>query len=224
MAYPKYLRESARKMRRERHLTIDELAYRPQLPRTTIYYWVRDLPIPTTANQTAAARRAGQVTRRKHQKFRNAAYARGLAEFDALVQDPTFRDLVVLYVGEGSKRSRNDVGICNSDFRVMKLAKTWLDRLTDRPLKYSFQHHADQDPRQVQQFWGEVLEIDPDSIKFQRKSNSGQMSGRRWRSRHGVLAIRVSDTYLRSRIQAWIDRLNDEWMSPIDYESFLRAA
>ena len=32
-------------MRIERRLTIDELAERLALPRTTIYYWVRDLPI-----------------------------------------------------------------------------------------------------------------------------------------------------------------------------------
>jgi len=33
-------------MRIERRLTIDELAERPALSRSTIYYWVRDLPLP----------------------------------------------------------------------------------------------------------------------------------------------------------------------------------
>ena len=33
-------------MRVERQLTIDELAERLALSRSTIYYWVRDLPIP----------------------------------------------------------------------------------------------------------------------------------------------------------------------------------
>ncbi len=33
-------------MRIERKLTIDELAERLALSRSTIYYWVRDLPIP----------------------------------------------------------------------------------------------------------------------------------------------------------------------------------
>jgi excisionase family DNA binding protein len=33
-------------MRIERKLTIDELAERLGLSRSTVYYWVRDLPIP----------------------------------------------------------------------------------------------------------------------------------------------------------------------------------
>ena len=46
MAHAAYLREKARSMRVERQLTIDELAERLALSRSTIYYWVRDLPIP----------------------------------------------------------------------------------------------------------------------------------------------------------------------------------
>src|SRR5271167_3909663 len=46
MAHATYLREKARSMRIERQFTIDELAERLALSRSTIYYWVRDLPIP----------------------------------------------------------------------------------------------------------------------------------------------------------------------------------
>jgi hypothetical protein len=48
-------------------------------------------------------------------------------------------------------------------------------------------------------------------IKLLRKSNSNQLTGRRWRSRHGVLSVRVQDTLLRARMQAWTDRLRDQW-------------
>lgn len=46
MAYPSYIREKARQLRIEKKLTIDELAERLALSRSTIYYWVRDIPIP----------------------------------------------------------------------------------------------------------------------------------------------------------------------------------
>jgi hypothetical protein len=46
MAHPAYLRETARALLVRRKLTIDELAERLALSRSTIYYWVRDLPIP----------------------------------------------------------------------------------------------------------------------------------------------------------------------------------
>jgi transposase-like protein len=42
MAHPKYLRDKACELRVRKKLTIDELAERHALSRTTIYYWVRD--------------------------------------------------------------------------------------------------------------------------------------------------------------------------------------
>jgi hypothetical protein len=56
-----------------------------------------------------------------------------------------------------------------------------------------------------------VLGIDGAAIRMQRKSNSGQLTGRVWRSRYGVLTVVVHDTYLRARLQAWIDRIRDDW-------------
>ncbi len=193
VAYPKYLRDCARKMRIEKKLTIDELAYRLKLPRTTIFYWVKDIPIPTTANQTKAARRAGEVSRLKHQRLRQEAYERGRLEFDLLAKHPSFRDFICRYIGQGYKRSRNVVQICNSDAAVMKLSHRWLSRCSEKPLVFRFQHHADQDPAEVQSYWGGMLGVDPSEIR--------------------VLAIEVYDTLLRARLQAWIDRLHDEWTS-----------
>ncbi len=93
----------------------------------------------------------------------------------------------------------------------MSIATRWLGRLTKRRLRFSLQYHADQDPDELHKFWGTALGTKPDAIKLQRKSNSNQMAGRQWRSRHGVIAVRVPDTLLRARLQAWMDCLRAEW-------------
>lgn len=211
MAYPTYVKEKARELRVRKRLTIDELAERLAVPRTTVFYWVRDLPIGQTSRRTLAAHRAGEVTRRIHRGRRQAAYAQGMHEYPALIGEPTFRDFVCMYIGEGSKRSRNVVAIGNSDPAVVKLGAAWIRRLSRNPVSYSFQHHADQDPAKVCEFWAAQLGLDPSAIKFQRKSNSGRLDGRTWRSRHGVLQVRSADTYLRARLQAWMDCVRAEW-------------
>lgn len=211
MAYPAYIREKARDLRIKKKLTIDELAERLAVPRTTIYHWVRDLPIGQTEGRTLAAHRAGQVTKAIHRRRRASAYEKGRIEFPRLLEEPTFRDFVCMYIGEGYKRDRNVVSICNSDPAVVRLGAVWIRRLASNPVVFSFQHHADQDPRVLCAFWGKVIDADPASIKFQRKSNSGQLSGRSWRSQYGVLQVRTPDTYLRSRLQAWMDCLRAEW-------------
>jgi transcriptional regulator with XRE-family HTH domain len=113
MAHAAYIREKAREIRRDRRLTLDEIAERLALPRTTIYYWIRDLPVPDEVTHSdkrkAARRRATRAMQRTYSLRREAAYREGLASFEALSSDPTFRDFVCLYIAEGYKRNRNQV-------------------------------------------------------------------------------------------------------------------
>jgi hypothetical protein len=214
MAYPAYIREKARQLRREKKLTIDELAECLAIPRTTIHGWVCDLEIPRkpcTGWPASAQRKGTESMQLRYRALREMAYKQGHDEFKILSAQPTFRDFVCMYIGEGFKRNRNVVSICNSDPAVIRLGAYWIRKLTEHPVAFSFQHHADQNPAEVCAFWGELLGVDPSAIKFQRKSNSGKLAGRAWRSRYGVLQVRTSDTYLRARVDAWMDAVRGEW-------------
>jgi len=209
VAYPSYLPARARELRTQKRLSLDEIAERLALPKTTVYYWIKDLPLgrERRENPWVGSRRQSE----KHRLLREAAYAQGAEEYETLIELPTFRDFVALYIAEGYKRNRNCVSIANSDERIIAMAAGWLAALTARPLTYSIQYHADQDLDELRSFWGRVLGIDGSVISMQRKSNSNQLKGRTWRSRYGVLSVRVADTYLRSRLQAWIDRIREDW-------------
>jgi excisionase family DNA binding protein len=202
-------------MRIERQLTIDELAERLALSRSTIYYWVRDLPIPGSGSGgewPEAARRKGTVAmQRKYRLLREAAYEQGMREYEGLAADPTFRDFVCLYIAEGYKGDRNSVAICNSDPAVMQLATRWILALSNKTPEFLIQYHADQDLDELCEFWGGTLGVELSRIKLQRKSNSSQLKGRTWRSKHGVLQVRMGDTSFRARLQAWIDHVRAEW-------------
>jgi predicted DNA-binding transcriptional regulator AlpA len=215
MAHPSYLREKARAMRAERRLTIDELAERLALPRSTIYYWVRDMPIPGSGpvgGWPASAQRNGtRAMKRKFRLLREAAYREGVESYPALAQEPTFRDFVCLYIAEGYKRSRHTVSICNSDPSVMLLSDRWIRRLTQRPVNYAVTYHPDQQPEQLIGFWSGYLGVPAAAVRCQRKTNSGQLSGRVWRCRHGVMAVASHDTYFRARLAAWVDLIKGEW-------------
>jgi predicted DNA-binding transcriptional regulator AlpA len=213
--HPLYLRQKARQLRVDKKLTIDELAECLALSRSTIYYWVRDIPVPrkTRVEWPESARLAGsRAVRKKFRLLREAAYAEGRATFVDLCADPTFRDFVNLYIAEGYKRCRNQVALANSDPAVMKIAAHWIRRFSASRITYSIQYHADQNLVQLRAFWGSTLDIDPASIRLQRKSNSNQLSGRRWRSRYGVLTVAAGDTYLHARLQAWMDCLREQWV------------
>jgi len=211
LAHPTYIREKARQLRRDQHLTIDQLAERLALSRTTVYYWVRDLPIPITAAESLAQRRASKATSRKARLLREAAYAEGLKWFAFFSGDPLFRDFVCLYIAEGSKRDRNVVAICNSDPAVLRLARPWLRLFSCRPIDFAVQYHADQELGSLRSFWANELSVKANAIKLLRKSNSNRLSGRNWRSPHGVLTMRTNDTYFRAELEAWMDCIRDDW-------------
>jgi AcrR family transcriptional regulator len=213
MSHPAYLRAKARELRVERSFTIDEIAERLALPRTTIFYWVRDLPIARKPVVTSRAQAmATQAMQLKYRLAREAAYAEGRATFALLAAVPSFRDFICLYLAEGSKRDRNRVQVCNSDPAVVRLCDQWLRRLSSKRRTYAIQYHADQDLAALRAFWSGALAIDGSEIRMQRKSNSNQLAGRIWRSEHGVLAVNVNDTLLRARMSAWIDSLRETWL------------
>jgi hypothetical protein len=220
MTYPAYLREKARELRVEKKLSLLEIAERLALPKTTIYYWIQDLPDPEikyrdTPARAAARARGAQLNRERAAAKRDAAYQPGWDEYALLEAEPGFRDFVCMYIGEGYKRSRNTVSIANSDPRVIRLGNYWIKRFAQRKVAYEFQYHADQDPEYLVKFWSFGLGADSSLFRYQRKSNSGQLSGRTWRCKWGVLTVLTNDTMLRARLQGWMDRTFDRWLDSV---------
>ncbi len=210
MAYPSYVREKARRLRREQHLSIDEIAERLALSRTTVYYWVRGMPLGRRRRDNPHPGARKMLA--KHRRLREEAYELGYWEFPRLLVHSTFRDFVALYIAEGYKRNRNTVTICNSDASVMQIGVLWIRRFSRRKLTYSVQFHADQNLRELRTYWAKTLNLAPEEVQLQRKTNSSKLAFRLWRSRYGVIAVRASDTLFRARLQGWMDRLQEEWV------------
>lgn len=211
VAHHPSLRAKAIEWRISENLTIDELAERLGLPRTTIYSWVNHIPIAREYRASPAQRKGNRNMQRAWARKREAAYEEGRSMFADLVREPTFRDFVCMYIGEGYKRNRNRVSIANSDPAVIALGARWIRRFASNRVDFMVQYHADQDLDEVRRFWGDLLDVAPEQIKLQRKSNSNGLAGRKWRCRHGVLSVGSNDTYFRARLQSWIDLIRTEW-------------
>jgi AcrR family transcriptional regulator len=214
MTYPPYMREKARKLRAEQELTIDEIAERLGVSRTTVYFWVGDMPRPKRCLARGGPGRAkgNRAMQAKYRQLREAAYAQGLATFRQMRLEESFIEFVTLFIAEGYKRNRNVVSVANSDPAVIAIANHWIGRLSRNKLTYWVQYHAEQDLAALQGFWAKLVRVEPDQIQLLRKSNSNQLKGRTWRSVHGVLTVATNDTYFRARLQAWVDLLRKRWL------------
>src|ERR1700748_1710072 len=94
MAHAAYIRARARELRTKNHLSLDELAKHLALPKTTIYYWIKDLPLGRERRESL--HNGTRAMQAKYRRLREAAYEQGSAEYDELARIPTFRDFVVL--------------------------------------------------------------------------------------------------------------------------------
>ncbi len=215
MAHPDYIREKAIELRRERGMTMDEIAERLALSRSTIYYWVKDIEIPRRTgwkDQSKAQKLGTKAMQEKLVRKRESAYNSARHSFHALAEDPSFRDFVSVYLCEGYKRSRNTVSVANSDPLVVELAHRWITKLTTNKVSWSIQYHADQNLEMLRDFWSNRLGIQPDEIRLQRKSNSNGLKARTWRSQFGVMTVAVGDTQLRARLDGWMHELKKSWL------------
>jgi hypothetical protein len=203
-------------MRTKEKLSLIEIADRLALPKTTVYYWIAHLPLGRPRRENG---HPGNVAmQRKYRLIREEAYRKGLAEFAELaLETPSFRDFVSLYIAEGYKRDRNVVSIGNSDPAVVKFVADWIRRLSDRPIDCGLQFHADQKPSDLVRFWSQLLDVDPERIRLQRKSNSSQLRYRKWRCQYGVMTVRINDTTFRARLQGWIDSIKGQWLDSISF-------
>lgn len=208
--HDEHLRQKALHLRAEQHLSLDEIVERLKLPRGTIYHWIKDIPIPPR-RQHAGQRLGTAAMQAKYAALRDAAYAQGLVEAPERLRDPAFRDFVVLYMAEGTKRQRNVVAFVNSNANMVRLAHRWISHFTSNKLEYAIQFHIDHDENQLKEYWAGILGISPAIIKTLRKSNSGGLKGRQFRSQYGLLTVRVGDTALRARLQGWMDTIEAQW-------------
>jgi hypothetical protein len=236
MAHSSYLRQMARLLRVEQRLSVDQLARRLALPRSTVYYWVRDLPLNASASEGAveggadglapataavavgsapgdrsAVRAGGALARRRHSRpSSETAYEDGLRSFADLDTQPTFRDFVCLYVMRGCTREQTKVSLTDSDPAVIRLVNRWLLRLSDKSPLLSVQYGPDQSLAELRRFWGAIVGAEARTIRAEGLDAVGAERQRR-ESCRGVLTLTVDDALLRARLQAWISKTRDSW-------------
>ena len=181
MAYPPYIRARARELRIKNHLSLDELAEHLALPKTTIYYWIKDLPLGRDRRESP--HNGTRAMQAKYRRLREEAYEQGQAEYDVLLgaDVPRFRGAL----HRRGVQADSQHGVCIVQLRPA-------DRRDWRPAGSSalveaahlrrVQYHADQDLEELCDVLGRHGSSRSTAhVRLQRKSNSGQLRARTWR-------------------------------------------
>src|SRR5207253_2293311 len=96
------------------NLGLDDIADRLGVSRSTVYYWVKEIPITRTNRQVASQQLGTAAMQAKYAVLRQEAYDSAMAQASELLADQEIRDFVVLYLAEGYRKDRNMVAFSNS--------------------------------------------------------------------------------------------------------------
>lgn len=205
-----HLRAKAREWRDD-GLSLPDICERLGLSKGTVHHWLKGLPLQRARKDSVGRNSPATRARQANcERRRDSAERHGFYEYVTLAAVPGFREFVMLFMTEGYRRTRHSVSVCNGNPALIKLASQWLTDCSRKPLHGLIQYHADQDPDQLRSFWSAAANVDPRRIRVVRKSNSGQLAGRVWRSTRGVFTVIVYDTAFRSRVAGWARAQEEE--------------
>lgn len=216
------LRTKAVRLRENGH-TLPEICERLQVSKSTAWYWIRDVELKrpnaflgkTKRSNKKAALKAAEAHRRNSRKRHeeNAEEARRLW-YAGLRDDEEFKLFMMLYIAEGIRKDPKSYGITNTDPHVIVFAHKMMKRLNanNRDIRLDLSMTDTFDQEKAMGFWKGLLGAEYTVHVYIRKAY-GDLSHRNWVSKFGILRLRVYDSYVKTRIDTWMDLFKHEILS-----------
>lgn len=213
-------RKQARNLRR-RGWSMNEIASKLDVAKSTVSYWVRDVNITPSQKQHLSQKghTRSLIEKRRSTRLHREDKKRALAKNRARKEVPplTKQDLFLigsaLYWAEGRKTNRGIVSISNGDPRLIQISMRFFSQICEVP-KHRFRGHIHihphLDPEKAKRYWAKMSGI-PEH-QFYKTYNKPNISSKNKKDTlpYGTLSIIVCDTQLFLRIQGWIEGMIEE--------------
>jgi hypothetical protein len=200
---------------RKRGKTYREISKLATISKGTLCEWFRnetwsdDIKKNNTDKQISTSISKMHAARRKLLDFEYANNSRQAEqEFELFKNDPLFIAGLMLYSGEGDKRTIYQVRLANVDFDTHKIFLKFIEKFTkikiDR-IRFSILLYPDLDITKCKEKWSLELGI-PLSNFHKPQVIQGRSKVRRLH--FGVGSTIISDSFLKRKIMKWIEMSN----------------
>jgi hypothetical protein len=217
------LKRRAIQLRKEKEFSYDAIRKELGVPKSTLHGWLKHFPL--SPGRILALRRANwtksetkielyrTTMAEKWEARKRECYEKYRAEFKNLSEDSFFTAGLMLYLAEGSKAHVSNIGIANTDVRVIRFFMKWIDRFFLIPkelLRAELHLYPTMDIPQEILFWKQSLDFADHQFyktqirKLQKNSFSYPES-----FRHGTCSLTYSKvekkTEIMMAIKAFLD-------------------
>jgi len=163
-------REKVLILRKNHQLGYGQIAKQVKVSKSTLSRWLRDFPL--TEERILELRREGwsrgeakrerfrQTMARKRQVREEKIYTARVRRFKKISRSGLYIAGLMLYAGEGDKKSRGEIAFSNSDPELVRFFSLWMQKFMDIPLqKTRAQLHLyeNMDIPEEENFWKKAL-------------------------------------------------------------------
>lgn len=201
--------------------TLTQICLELSVPKTTVYGWIKDMPVPivdgesirTRASRICAARmgrrnkNAGGKNSKNSERYRRNReffYRKGWDEYDDVVAKTELRDFVSLYLAEGFKRTNHTINIVNTDPDIIVFCSRIIRRMAANTVTHKL-ICSEEERGDLLIFWSNLLGLEPSAFQFMNKPKTSSR-----RATYGLMTVIACDVKLFSRLRAWMDRFREE--------------
>lgn len=214
------LREKAKQLRAQ-GWTLQATYTQLGVPKATVWYWIKDVPLPKKSNHTTPTHKKEAALARKkatkkmqekyktiHTLYRNEAIR--LWE-ENLQHNVEFKFFLLAYSCEGSKGGRGIV-FSNSDPELIAFATKWFKYLnfsgkTIRCYVTIYDHH---DKDFIVTFWRKVTGLQDIRLLDGASGKFGKLRGRHAVLQYGTARIDISSSYTKTMVDTWMELFKKE--------------
>ncbi|MBP7822257.1 MAG: hypothetical protein KA034_00350 [Candidatus Moranbacteria bacterium] len=196
------------------------------VPKSTLSYWLRDIPMKKSLRQKISQRASEKSTAALIERNKNQTAialeraekirATAMQEARCLFGDTLFVAGVSLYWAEGYKRGANGskwkcVDFTNADPEMIRVMMNFFRKfcgVSEDRFKVQLLAHPNVDMQASVKYWSKIIDV-PQSQFIKTCTSLSIRSGQKRKSNltHGTVHIRVYDVKLFFRIIGWIDGL-----------------
>lgn len=221
-------REKALELRNKEQLGYGEIAKRLGVPKSTLSYWLKDLPLSPKrvlelrraawGRGEASRERFRQTMRAKRQATEAGVYKQKVRLFKRLHWQTLFVAGLMLYLAEGEKKSSSVISLANTDPSVIRFFAWWLieflgyrkSRMRAQLHLYQTMHIAKERKFWLKQLGFTSAQLYKDQIRPLRPGSFSYGEGHR----HGTCQLRASGVAQKRELMLSIKAFLDTYNKP----------
>lgn len=212
-------KEQARVLRKKGY-SINQIVKETNLSKASVSIWVRDIILTKTQKKRLSerGRSVESIERRRVNRLFNENKKRQLVINEAKkdFSNISLNELkligIILYLGEGSKKTKGTVTVANSDPAVIQIMARFLREICKVPeikLRGHIHTFAHADIKRTERYWSQITGIPRKQFyKTYIKPSSASLQKRKTLP-FGTFDLSVCDTKLLLTILGWIEKIKE---------------